>query len=268
MITRYGLLPVVLLLITGTADAQKVKRKGMDPIDVSKNKKAKAPPAPRFSTAQLLGKWQEVSRRDHAGREVAVKDTLFLNFSGPGKVITREGNSATSMQGEASIEPGDVLLAAADVYTILSLNDSLAVLDNQEDFVHTFRKTPEFYFETLGRLSVKQDEFSVPLPVSAEAVAGNWRVYRRVAKPGAINPPVNIIQYLKITDTTGIPLRGEITFYQTNQTFSVPCEIHLRGTALYIASGDYSWELNVYKAADGELVFGDPALLLYYAKKF
>ncbi len=268
MTTRYCLYFLALLMIYGNADAQKVKRKGMDPIDVSKQKRIKTPAGPVFTTSQFLGKWQEVSRKDRAGNGVPVKDTLYLNFIAPNRVITRDGNAATNLTGEASIEPGNVLLAAADVYTVLSVNDSTAVLDNQEEYLHTFRKTNEFFFETYGRQSVRQDEFSVPVLVTTADIAGNWRVYRKVAKPGAINPPVNIIQYLKIADTTGTPIKGEITFYQTNQTLALPCEISIRGTALYIASGDYSWEMNVYKAKENELVFGDPSTLLYYAKGF
>lgn len=268
MTTRYCLYTLALLMMAGAAGAQKVKRKGTEPIDVSKHKREKAPAGPVFTTTQFLGKWQEVGRTDKKGQSVPVKDTLYLNFTAPNRVVTRDGNAATNLTGEASIEPGNILLAAADVYTVLSVSDSVAVLDNQEDFIHTFRKTSEFFFETYGRLSVKQDEFSVPVSVTASDIGGNWRVYRKVAKPGAIQPPVNIIQYIKITDTTAIPLKGEITFYQTNETLALPCEIHLRGTALYIASGDYSWDLNVYKAKDNEMVFGDPAVLLYYAKKF
>ncbi len=60
--------------------------------------------------------------------------------------------------------------------------------------------------------------------LSLSEVMGKWMVYRKQAKPGAINPPVNIIQYIKITDSTSEnTANGEITFYQTDK--SIKCHV-------------------------------------------
>ena len=167
-----------LVLITDNAMAQRVKRKGVTPIDVSKNKRPGATQNPEFTTVQLVGKWQEVSRAEKGtNNAVEFTDTIYLNFLKPDRVITRDGNSA-NMAGDASIESGNTLLAAADVYTILSLSDSQVVLDNQNDFVHTLKKTNEFIYETYGKNPVKKESFQDPVSVTLADVKGKWMVYK------------------------------------------------------------------------------------------
>jgi len=260
---------ILLLLMTGSITAQRVKRKGVTPLDVSKDKRPGAKKGPQFTTEQLVGKWQEISRTDKSNNAPTdFTDTIYLNFQSPNKVVTRDGNSM-NMAGDAVIESGNILQAAADMYTIISLTDSTAVLDNQNDFIHTLKKTDQFIFETYGKNPVKKEDFTDPVPVSMADVKGNWMVYRKVAKPGAINPPVNIIQYLKITDSTGEnTAKGTVTFYQTDKSNEVPCTIKITNAGLDIESGDFSWSLFVYKADKKEMVFGDAAVLLYYAKSF
>ncbi|MBL0356739.1 MAG: hypothetical protein IPP72_07480 [Chitinophagaceae bacterium] len=259
---------LLLLLITGSITAQRVKRKGVNSIDISKNKRPGTKQEPEFSTTQLVGKWQEVYRTDKNSIPAGFTDTIYLNFLSANKVITRDGNSM-NMAGDAMIESGNILQAAADTYTIISIADSQLVLDNQDNLIHTFKKTEEFIFDTYGKNPVKKEDFTDPVPVSMADVKGNWMVYRKVAKPGAINPPVNIIQYLKITDSTGEnTAKGVITFYQTNKSTELPCTIKITNAGLDITSGDFSWSLFAYKADKKELVFGDAAVLLYYAKSF
>ena len=260
---------LLFILATTTITAQRVKRKGVQPIDISKNKKPLSQQSPAFTMEQLLGKWQEVSRIDKSNRPVAFTDTIFLNFTSKEKVVTRDGNS-TNMAGEASIDnPGNILLAAADIYTILSITDSGLVLDNQENFIHTLKKTNQFFYETYGKLVVKQDGFKDPVSVTLTDIIGQWMVYKRDAKPGTINPPVNIIRYLKITDSTGEnTAKGEITFYQTDKSEVFPCSIKLTNAGFDITAGIYNWQLFVYRANKKELVFGDAAVLLYYAKSY
>lgn len=262
---------LLLLLVSFAmaAAAQKVRRKGMPPIDITKNKKGRKTPQYTFTVEQFDGKWQEVSRKDKSGNVVEFTDTIYLHFTGNGKVITRDGN-AVNMSGSAVLEaPGNILLVAADVYAILSANDSIAELDDQNEFVHVLKKTNRFRYEDYGKLSVKQETFSDPVSITLNDVLGKWMVYRKVASPGAIHPPVNIITYLKITDSTGEnTAKGEITFYQTDKSTVLPCVIKVANAGLDIIAGEYNWQLFVYKADKKELVFGDAAVLLYYAKSY
>jgi hypothetical protein len=268
MLIKNTIVLLLLVSVAGTALAQKVTRKGMPPIDVSKNKTGKGNKKKSlYNIGQFNGKWQEVSRIDN-GNGVDFTDTIYLHFTDTGRVITRNGNTS-NMSGSASVEGNNTLLAAADVYTIVAAADSQIVLDNQEGLVHTLRKVNHFQFENYGKDSIKQEGFSNPIPIMLQDVMGKWMVYRKDAKPGAINPPVNIIQNLKITDSTGEnTANGEITFYQTDKSIAMPCRIKVTNAGLDIESGDFSWSLFVYKANKKELIFGDAAVLLYYSKSY
>lgn len=250
--------------------SQRVKRKGTTPIDVSKNKRQAndGKPLVVFTVEQLTGKWQEIRRIYKNNSPENFTDTNYLNFTSPGKVITRTGNNQTTMMGDASIEPGNELLAAADVYTILSVNDSTLVLDDQEYLIHTFKKTNEFWYETLGKLSVKQNVYKDPVAFTIADITGKWGVYKREAKPGAIHPPTNIIRYLKITEKTGeSTAKGEITFYQSEQSKVLPCIIKTTNAGIEIMAGELSWNLFVYKADGKEFIFGDTDVMVYFAKQ-
>ncbi len=249
------------------AQRERVKRKGTTPIDVTKKVSDKNPYG--FSMDKLTGKWQEITRTGNKNNQpVELTDTIYLNFLSTDKVITREGNNMVSMRGAASID-GNVLLAAGDVYTILKLTDTVLILDNQDEYIHTLKKTDEFFFENYGKIPVKKEDFTDPVPVTLKDVLGKWMVYRKVAKPGTINPPVNIIQYLKITDSTSEnTATGEVTFYQTDKSTLLPCTVKVTNAGLDITAGEFSWSLFVYKAMNKEMVFGDAAVLLYYAKGY
>ena len=259
---------ISFLLSAAGANAQRVHRKGVQPIDVSKNKKQNSTQANFFTVAQFDGKWQEVNRTGQDKKVLAIKDTILLNFTKEGKAITREGNQP-NIVGTAEIEqPGNILLVAADVYTILSVSEKqIVLLDEQESVIHTLNKTDQFYYETFGKLSVTQDIYTNPLAVSLSAIMGKWSVYRKQAKPGAINPPTNIIEYLYITQKiTNSTAKGEITFYQKEKSEAMPCSIKVTDAGIEITAGIYNWSLSVYKADGKEFIFGNADVLMYYAK--
>ena len=267
MLKKSLLLLSLILLFFNSIFAQRVKRKGVTPIDVSKNKLTPGAETPVFTAEQFVGKWQEIKRSYKGKADLRFTDTIYLNFLSSSKVITRSGMQ-TNMEGEVMIEsPGNVLLAAADVYTILSVNDSIAVLDNQEDLVHTFKKTDQFIFENYGKTPVSQDEYKTPVTASISQLLGKWSVYKKIAKPGLINPPTNIVSYLKITQKTGEnTASGEVSFYQTDETKHAPCTINVSGSTLNITAGKDTWQFNIYKSNSKEFVFGDTEVMLYFAK--
>lgn len=266
MYCKVFLILIIGLHINFIAASQRVKRNGVEPMDVSKNKR-QFNAGINFRMDQLVGKWQEINRSSKNISEENIKDTLFLNFISNTKVITRDGNNA-NLTGETYIEPGNVLIAASDIYTIKSISDSQLIFDNQEGLLHTFKKTNEFYFETLGKLSVTQDVYRNPVPVTIDAIIGNWSVYKREAKPGSINPPTNIIKNLKIIEATADgKANGEIAFYQTDKTKLIPCSITLSNLGIEFVSGDFEWKLLTYKISANEFIFGDADVLLYYARR-
>ncbi|MFT3682302.1 MAG: hypothetical protein QM791_18660 [Ferruginibacter sp.] len=265
MSLKYPFILAVTLLATMHLEAQHVKRKGVTPLDVTKKQGKNG--AAAFSLEQFAGKWQETARTERDNNPAVITDTIMLNFPSPGKVITRDGNHSNII-GNAAIEaPGNVLIAAADVYTIVSVSPEQLVLDDQDNYIHIFSKTQQFMYETYGKNAVNQDVYTNPVSITLADVTGKWSVYRKMAKPGAINPPTNIIKYLFITEKTGDDTaNGEITFYQKEKSEMLPCSVKVNNASITVSAGDYKWDLMVYKADGKEMVFGDPDVLLYYAK--
>ena len=259
---------VFLIGIALSAESQKmkVKRKGVTPIDVTKNdddvKRVPDPP-PVYSLRQLTGKWQEVSRiNSRTSSPVGFNDTLFYTFSGRGEVYSRDGVNM-SLMGEALIEPGNVLVAAADVFTIRSLTNHQVVLDDGE-YLHTLVRKSNFWHETLPTNAVAAEKFASPVVVNASALSGKWKVYRRAAQPGTTDRVlIRILNVQNISDPT--TATGEIMFYRSEKLETLPATFVLNGERLKISTEKNTWNMNVYKADGKELIFGD-ASLMYYSK--
>ena len=254
----------ILLTATFSSGAQimKVERKGVRPIVVTKTTKKN----PSYSIEQFTGKWQEVSRVSRkSNSQVAFKDTLFYNFTGDNRVQSRDGVNM-SLKGEAAIDDGNVLVAAADVFTIRSLTNRQAVLDDGEEYIHTLVKKRKFWYETLPDNSIEPETFITPVSINIAAINGKWKVYRREAKPGSWSNGEVLIRSFNITEDKGNnTASGEITFYKTEKLETLPCTIEINGDRIKIVTEKNSWDLNVYKADGKEFVFGN-ASLKYYAK--
>jgi hypothetical protein len=256
----------VLLFISFCSSAQKVKRKGAQPIDVSKNKQTQQP-GPKYSMDQFMGKWQEVKRTTRKGTSVAITDTIYLFFKSEQEVETKDGTK-TYMKGNCAIEdPGNILVAAADIYTIISVSQTALVLDDQEGFIHTLQKTDFFWHETLGKIPMEQEQFDNPIVPTIEQLTGNWSVYRRAAKPGATDENSVLIKYLKIDTITGAKsAKGIVTCYRKDKTETLACTLVITDNQIEIKTDSYTWMLFVYKATKKELIFGHTGSLLYYSK--
>ena len=254
-------------LITTCLFSQRVKRKGTEPIDISKQKRPGAN-VKRFTMAQLIGKWQEISRDSKSNITIRYTDTIFLNFVDSNTVFTKQGNE-TSMKGGASIDAtNNELIAAADIYIIVSVTDSLLVLDNQENILHTLKKTDHFLYETFGKKKTVIVNYKEPISVTMADLKGKWIVYKREAKPGTVNPPSTIINYVNIINITDEnTATGDITFYQSEKSEILPCTIKVTNADFKIRADKYNWNLYVYKQDKNELVFGETDVLLYFAKK-
>ena len=253
------LLLLTAIILSAQSQQLKVKRKGVTPLDVTKNAPSNTS---AYTLNQFNGKWQEVNRTDKKNSPVAFNDTLFYNFSGE-NVFSRDGVNM-SLKGEAAIDPGNVLVAAADVFTIRSMNNNQVVLDDGE-YLHTLVRKKEFWYETLPTNYVEPEKFTTPVSVNASALVGKWKVYRRDAKPGTENHRI-LLRILNITqikdDHTAT---GELTFYQTEKLETLLCTISLNDGRMRIATSKDAWTMNVYKADGKELIFGD-AGLMYYCK--
>ncbi len=264
MLGKIVLLFVSLFIVCKDADAQRVKRKGTTPL----MKKSKKPiPEAAFKPEQFLGKWVEVSRADISNNaSVEIKDTFYLYFLENNKVETREGNRP-NVNGSYEITTDNMLAAAADLFTIKSLADNEMVLDNVDEFIHTFKKTESFWFENVGKDSMQLETYDKAIEVSLPDVLGDWVVYRRHAKPGAVKPPTNLIRFLKINQKTSEnSATGTVTYYVDDKTEELPCTVNMHHTGMQVVAGDKYWYLPIYKADGKELIFGNVELMLYYCK--
>lgn len=261
---RLFILIILFFLFALTSQAQRPKRKGTEPLMRGSGAVTKTAD---FTLEQFKGKWQEIKRVNGKGKSVSIDDTVYLTFKDGNKAETRDG-SGSIMRGSAEIDTDNTLLVASDVYAIKSVTATEIVLDDEEEFIHTLKKVDRFWFESLGKDSIKTDEFRNPVTVKLSDITGKWIVYKRQAKPGVVSPPTKIITYLKVLDKIDEDkAKGEITFYVTPyKTESLPCTIKINNTSIDIAAGSNKWNLLVYKDDGKEFIFGDVDVLLYFAK--
>lgn len=253
------------LLITGisfSSTAQKVKRKGTEPIQVNAKARAAA-----YSIDQLSGRWQEI-KRIPAGSKAPVdfSDSLLLHIEN-GKAELKDATSMRmTMRGEAAIEAPHSLVVAGDVYTIRSSDSSTLIIDDGE-FTRSFQKKDQFYYETLGKIKIEQDTISHPVTIDISNLKGKWLVYSRKAQPGATNEQTPIIRSLEIVSVSdeGIAY-GELVFYISNVTKTVKCQLVTKDGIIKIVTDKDTWNLFAYKADGKEFIFGETGKLVYYSK--
>lgn len=265
MPTKYFFLLAVFFSFIIQSNAQ-YKRRG----ETLQTRGKKTPKSKKsdYTIAQFKGKWQEFERKTRSDSTVvAFNDSIQLKFSDSNKVQTRT-SIATSMTLDGVAEMGDdnILTVAADEYTVKSLSNNELVLDDNDRFIHRLKKIDTFWFETLGKLSVKQEEYSTPIAIVLNDILGKWSVYKRSAKPGATSENTLLIKYLNIpaksNEHTAV---GDITFYQGQSSQQLPCTVTLSGTRIQIVAGKNTWDLSVYQADANNFVFGSSSLL-YFSK--
>jgi hypothetical protein len=261
----YVLIVALIICSSITAQQRRVKRQGVTPTTVGAKPKNEF--TYNYSIAQFKGKWQEVKRTYKNGNLASITDTIFIFFKGDDKVETRDGNK-TYIKGEGMLEaPGNILVAAADIYTILSATNDSLVLDDQDEFIHTLVKVNQFWIETVGKTPVATEAYDQPVKPNIDQLKGNWNIYRRQAAPGTINSNTVLIKNLKITNKIDEnSATGEVTFYNNEKSETATCTIVINGTAIQINAGTNKWTFPVYKADGKDLVFGNKGKLLYFAK--
>jgi hypothetical protein len=262
---KYFFISILLLSTIGESNAQ-YKRRG-ETLQSRGDKTAK-PKKADYKIDQFKGKWQEFERKERSNNNVvSFNDSIQLKFSDSNKVMTKT-SIVTSMTlvGDAEIGDGNILTVAADEYTIKSLTSDELVLDDNEMFIHRLKKMDTFWYETLGRIPVKQNEYSTPIETSINNILGKWSVYRRQAKPGAVKDDILLIKYLsipgKMNETTAT---GDIVFYKGQSSQQSSCTVTLKGTEIKIIAGANTWTLSVYQADANNFVFGNSSLL-YFSK--
>lgn len=266
MIKHCILLFVPLLFSLENVQSQKVKRQGTQSIN---NTKKIAEPIQTFSIEQFYGRWQEIKRTTKNNETVQITDTIYLNFTSPNKVETRDGKK-NIMRGEASLEEGNFLIAAADIYSIVSVSPEEIILDNQEDYIHTLRKKELFLFETYGKDSVRKEIYHQLTTFTLADITGNWKVYRKSAKPGReIKSETDWLISINIFSTSEKDsTTGEIVYMLKESTERKTCTVSIENGKLVIRpkEGNETWGFKVYKADGKEFIFGEAGDLIFYSK--
>jgi hypothetical protein len=149
MVIKFFFILLLCQIIFSDIDAQRVKRKGVNPVEVSSTRIAVKYPV--FTLDKFLGKWQEVIRTENHNPPLVFSDTIFLDFRAIDNVTIRQTNHVTYKGAAEIVAPGNVLLLSADIFTIISISDNEMVLDNQENIIHTLKKTNQFWYETFGK---------------------------------------------------------------------------------------------------------------------
>lgn len=255
---------MAFLIVYVAADAQVVKRKGVEPVVI--NKKDKKQQA-LYSLEQLQGKWQEAKRMETGGKTgLAFTDSLQLVFNGK-KVEVKDATSMKmGLKGEAQIESPNTLLVAADVFSILHLDKEKLILDDGE-FVHELIKKEQFYSETVGKIIIEREIIIEPVDVDLKLLTGKWLVYRRQAEAGIRNEEQALIKSLDIKEIlSDSKASGDIVFFTNDITITMPCTFIFSAGNMTIDTEKYTWTFYTYKADGNEFVFGEQGKFLYYTK--
>jgi hypothetical protein len=258
------LIIAVLLLSFLTTNAQ-VRRKGVTPINTGVKNEQKSSD---YSLSQFKGKWQEFKRMDYRGNEVGFTDSLQINFLDSTRAETRTSiSNSMSMTGAASVDGDNNLAVAADSYTIKSFGKNEMILDDDVEYLHQFKKVDQYWYETLGKVQVKQDSYDTSVKTSLSTIIGKWSIYKRQAKPGFITGDMQLLKYVNINvKTSDSTASGDVTFYQGQSAQQLPCTVSLNGSNIKIAAGANNWNLSVFQADGSNFIFGNEGLL-YFSKK-
>lgn len=261
-IFSYSSFLFIICLFTNQHIKAQYKRQGSRPVVVNKQP---ATPQPNYKIEQFMGKWQEISRTGKQKSKAIITDTLLIQVTHPDKVETREGTK-NIIKGNISIEPGDILIVAADIYKIISATEKQIVLDDQEGFIHTFAKTELFTYETFGKNTVTTEQYDKPVSVTMEQIQGKWFVYKKEAKPGVIAQETWLIKEIKINPATEQTSAGEITLYNYSKTETRPCTVSIKNNMVIISTEGHEWKYMVYKISATEWIFGNHDELMFHAK--
>lgn len=259
----YCLFLFLICLLASQQISAQYKRQGSRPAVVNKTT---SPQQSNYKIEQFFGKWQEISRTGKQKSKAAITDTLLIQVTEPDKVETREGTK-NIIKGNISIEPGDILVVAADVYKIISVTEKQLVLDDQEGFIHTFAKTDLFTYETYGKNTVTAGQYDKPVSITLADISGGWFIYKKEARPGTISQKTWLIKEIHINNPdSSNRIRGEITCYNYNRIERFTCTISVSEKQVIISTDQFEWKFMVYKISTAEWIFGNKGELVYYAK--
>lgn len=256
------LLFAISVIVFTSGIAQKVKRKGVQPL---KLKKTSVQQTPKYTLAQVAGKWEETTRTNHGGNSpVSFIDTLQISIKNDSAIV-RDGVHLTVV-GNVYLDPPNSAKLAGDIYTIEKLNNDEFVLDDGV-YVHYLKKTNKFYYESFEQMTIKPETFETPIEPDPLKLQSRWTVYRRDALPGTAHD-YDLIRFIdfKQTEADG-SYSGEVGYFSKEGSVSAPCKILFKNNEMQIITEKNAWVVSVYKADGNEFIFGNKNDVLYFTKK-
>lgn len=251
----------VLSVFLGTyANAQRVKRKGVDPIPL----KQPPPKTTSLNVSLFTGKWQETRRMDSKGKTVSFSDTLYVHFLQQDSVSVRLGRSMT-MKGLTQLE-GNIISLAGDDYQVLKQTASQLTLDDG-DYLRVLEKTNSFHWEEAERTRISRKEYSQPVALNAAHFPGKWGVYRTQSAPGELpkqHEPLRSLSVDSVWHATQWSGTATTVVQGKNQTYSVQFE--QKGTVLAISGEQYNQQFNVLESSEKELVIEQNNIKYFFKK--
>lgn len=240
--------------------AQRVKRKGVDPIPLKQNPPAKShTQPPTFS-----GKWQETLRKDKKGKVVAFTDTLYVHFLQHDSVAVRIGKSMT-MKGLIQWED-PVIALAGDDYQVLKKSDTQCTLDDG-DYIRVLEKRAYFDVEDVERTQINPKTAYQPVALNAQYFPGKWSVYRTQSTPGQLSHKAEPLRALSVDSVISAgKWKGTVTrVYQgKNQTNNV--EFEQKGTELIMTGETFRQQFTVLVSSEKELIIEQQSVRYYFRK--
>ncbi len=266
------LLSVLLSLFLGSLAAQvvvtnRVKRKGVHPIDMSKGNPVPAGTA-MYTIGQLNGNWQEFRRVNQSNNRQDFTDTLLIAIKNNRGMVKDQISMNMEMMGDASVEPPATLAIAGDTYTIKKADNRMLVLQD-DNFIHVMKRVDYFNYQAAGKDSIVQPRYTALNDINLRSLSGKWFVYKRQAVPGYINENTTLIKSVSILNyNEDGSASGEIVTYKGEDNISEPssCTISFTGGKLNINSKTGSVWFSVLKADGNEFIFGDENGVMNYAK--
>lgn len=259
------ILPIAVLgcflsFTVSTTEAQRVGRKGVTPA----TRPAKPQPAAKYRPEQFSGRWQEVKRTNRAGETVEIVDTFYMHVQQRNKVVTREGRNPY-LTGALQVEPNDILVAAADVFTIVSVTDSSLVLYNQEQYNHHFQRVERFSYETDRAGDGPIKPAFTPSTRTPEQLVGRWWMYKRQAPPGTVDLNAAYIKSFRVyAPTDSMAGKDWAIIAEAQRSEQMPARISVEGQQLRIVAGQKSFTYGIYESPAKELIVGDPDKELFF----
>lgn len=258
------LLAGLCLFSVSSLEAQRVKRKGVEPVNVGV--KTNDMPAPKFDVKLLKGRWKESKRFDaqaRGRREVAFEDTMYLHFMDEKNVLIREGKFM-NVRGEFDTY-GDILNLSGNEFKVLQLNTKEILLSDGE-VDRLFIPVEIFDVETFGKDKLKTDTLAANVPLNEKAFLGKWSVYRTQSSPSDVSTLLRIRRIEVISENGSSQWQGNWVVNKEGVAVTNPISVQHRNGRLLVDDGEKKLEFNIQRSSEKELVIAINDVIYYFKK--